>query len=175
VRIISGSHRGRKIIAPNSLPVRPTTDMAKESLFNILHNKLDLDGLDVLDLFAGIGSISFEFASRGAGSVTAVDINYSCIKFISDTADKLDLNQIKTLKGNVFKILRRLNGSYDIIFADPPYDLDGIEDIPDLVYQNNLLKKGGILIIEHPSGIDFSLQSGFEQHRKYSRVNFSFF
>lgn len=175
MRIISGSHRGRKIHAPKNLPVRPTTDLAKESLFNILHNQFDIEELEILDLFAGTGSISYEFASRGAHSVLAVDVNYACVKFITDTAGKLDMTQIKTIKGNVFRVLEQMNRKFDIIFADPPYDMEGIDNIPDLVFMNQLLKEGGRLIVEHPADIDFSSHEQFDQHRKYSKVNFSFF
>ena len=170
MRIISGSHKGRNIIAPGNLHVRPTTD-----IFNILHNQWELKGVEVLDLFSGIGSISYEFASRGAGSVIAVDLNYSCVRFITDTSKKLEFHQIKPIKADVFRFLTKINASFDIIFADPPYDMEGIDKIPDLIFENNLLKSEGNLVIEHPAGIDFSSHPGFDQHRKYSRVNFSFF
>ena len=175
MRIISGTHKGRRIIAPKNLPVRPTTDLAKEGLFNVLSHLWDFEGIEVLDLFAGTGSISYEFASRGAGSITSVDINYACVKFIAETSRKLDFRQIKTLKADVFRYLEKVNRTFDIIFADPPYDLKELKSLPEIIFGNGLLRQEGNLIIEHPAQVDFSMYPGFEKIRKYSRVNFSFF
>ena len=122
MRIISGVHKGRKLIAPLNLPVRPTTDMAKEALFNILGNNFYFDEISVLDLFCGIGSIAFEFASRGCQSVTAVDAHKGCVKFVKSVSDKLDLD-IDTVLSDAFKFLYSSRSSWDIIFADPPYDI----------------------------------------------------
>ncbi len=175
MRIISGSHRGRRIIAPNNLPVRPTTDLAKESLFNILNNHYDFDELEVLDLFAGIGSISFEFASRDAIAITSVEKEFKCVNFLSETKEKLGFENVNIIKADVFKFLTFPHPAYDIIFADPPYDMKGFEDIPELVFKNNLLKSDGRLIIEHPREIDFSKSTNYLETRNYGKVHFSFF
>ena len=175
MRIIGGDHKGRRIHAPAGLPVRPTTDMAKEALFNILHNYYDFEGIKVLDLFAGIGSISYEFASRDAAEVHSVEMNPRCVNFITETARKLDLKNLFVIRANVFTYLKRSGKKFDIIFADPPYDLEGIETIPDLVFENDLLDKEGWLIVEHSAGIDFSAHPNFDQNRKYGKVNFSMF
>lgn len=176
MRIIGGSHKGRRIQAPKSLPARPTTDRAKESLFNILHNYYDFEGLKVLDLFSGIGSISYEFASRDAAEVHSVELNPRCVNFITETIRKLNLKNMFVIRANAFTFLARGGGKrYDIIFADPPYDLEGIDGIPDLVYEKNMLENTGWLIIEHSANIDFSQHPNFDQNRKYGKVNFSIF
>ena len=175
MRIIGGDHKGRRIHAPAGLPVRPTTDMAKEALFNILHNYYDFEGIKVLDLFAGIGSISYEFASRDAAEVHSVEMNPRCVNFITETSRKLDLKNLFVIRANVFTYLKRSGKKFDIIFADPPYDIEGIETIPDLVFENDLLDKDGWLIVEHSAGIDFSEHPNFDQNRKYGKVNFSMF
>ncbi len=149
--------------------------MAKEALFNILNNLVDYDVLDVLDLFAGTGNISFEFASRGSNSVTAVDISHKCIRFIQQVAQKLNYDQLKTAHVDFKKYLNRSNRKWDLIFADPPYAMENTPAIYELVFQNNLLKAGGLLVIEHDDHYDFSAFKGFYDHRKYGKVNFSFF
>lgn len=175
MRIISGSHKSRRINPPKNLPVRPTTDLAKESLFNIISSYYDIENLNVLDLFAGTGNISFEFASRYAGAVTAVDKNFKCIRFIKSTAIQLDFKNIKIIKKDVFNFLEKHSKTYDIIFADPPYDLKEIEKIPKLVFDNNLLNKDGWLIVEHSTKTNLHDHPNFIQNRKYSKVNFSIF
>ena len=175
MRIIRGSHRGRKINPPASLPVRPTTDLAKESLFNILDNNIYFEDTRVLDLYAGTGSISYEFASRGAPLVVAVDINPRCIRFISETAEKLGFSQLKAIRSSSLGFLRQSTGKYDLIFADPPYDLEGITEIPVAVFERQMLNPDGWLIIEHPQQLDFSDFPYFHEKRKYGKVNFSFF
>lgn len=158
------------------LPVRPTTDMAKEALFNILRNYFDFDSLKVLDLFAGIGSISYEFASHGAIEVTSVELNPRCASFINETSSKLDLKNHFVIRANVFTFLRRKSGKkFDIIFADPPYDIEGIDEIPTLVFENDWLADDGWLIVEHSADTDFSEHPNLHQHRKYGKVNFSIF
>ena len=149
--------------------------MAKEALFNILHNYYDFEGIKVLDLFAGIGSISYEFASRDAAEVHSVEMDPRCVNFITETARKLDLKNLFVIRANVFTYLKRSGKKFDIIFADPPYDLEGIETIPDLVFENDLLDKEGWLIVEHSAGIDFSAHPNLDQQRKYGKVNFSMF
>lgn len=155
--------------------MRPTTDLAKEGLFNVLNNLVDFTELDVLDLFAGTGSISFEFASRECRSVIAMDKNYKCVEFIRGAARNFGFDNIKTIKADVFKSLRSTNYSFDFIFADPPYDHPEISRIPELIFKNAWLNKNAWLIVEHPKGIDFARHEFFVQKRVYGRVNFSFF
>ncbi len=175
MRIIHGNHKGKKINPPEGLPVRPTTDMAKESLFNILNNYFYFDGIKVLDLCAGTGSISYEFAARGAQSVLSVDIDGSCVKFMEKTARELDFTNMRVIKADLIHFLGNCMQKFNIIFADPPYAWDGFQQIPDLVFKNELLLPDGFLIIEHPGSISFETHDKFFQHRTYGRVNFSFF
>ena len=175
MRIIRGIHRGRKITPPSNLPVRPTTDLAKESLFNILDNHIDFEDMHVLDLYAGTGSISYEFASRGGRLVIAVDINPKCISYINETATRLGFKNMKAIRSSSITFLDHCKEKFNIIFADPPYDLEGIEEVIKRVYSNDLLREDGWLIIEHSPGKDFSAFDGFYQHRNYGKVNFSFF
>ncbi len=175
MRIISGKYRGRKINPKNILTVRPTTDMAKESLFNILNNNFDFEELSILDLFAGTGSISFEFLSRGCSNVTSVDINARCIENIIFAAKKLETRDIHPVKANVFNYLNSVKRTFDIIFADPPYEMEGVETIPELIFSRELLNKNGWLIIEHSEKHNFSGYPNFFQHRKYGKVNFTIF
>ena len=188
MRIISGTHKGRKINPPKNLPVRPTTDFAKEGLFNILNNHVDFEGLKVLDLFCGTGNITFEFASRGSIDITSVDDNYQCCEFVKKTISDFKMTQVKVIKSDAFSFLKKtstinsplkrgLGGFYHLIFADPPYEmeLEKFDQIPELVFSINLLQKDGFLIIEHGAKTDFSKHSCFFDHRKYGNVNFSFF
>jgi 16S rRNA (guanine966-N2)-methyltransferase len=175
MRIIRGTHRGRKITAPASLPVRPTTDLAKESLFNILDNHIYFEDIDVLDLYSGTGSIAYEFASRESKSVIAVDIHPKCTSFIQETASKLGFSNLRVVRSSSIGFLNHYSGKFDLIFADPPYDLEGIEDVVEIVFKRDLLNDGGWLIIEHPGEKDFSAFSGFFDHRNYGKVNFTFF
>ena len=175
MRIISGTNRGRKIIAPLHLPVRPTTDLAKESLFNILNNTIDFASVSVLDLFAGTGNISYEFASRGSKSITSLDVDFKCTSFIEKTAAQLNFSAIRSIRSDALTFLEKTSQQWDIIFADPPYDMQGIEELAILIIKRNLLKPGGMLIIEHDKSADFSEFESFSQHRKYGKVNFSFF
>lgn len=175
MRIIRGTHRGRRITPPANLPVRPTTDLAKESLFNILDNHIYFDDIRVLDLYAGTGSISYEFASRGSQLVIAVDIHPRCVSFISETATKLGLSQLRAVRSSSIGFLNHCSEKFDLIFADPPYELEGVEDVIRLVFERQLLLDNGWLIIEHSQGRDFSSFPNFTQHRNYGKVNFSFF
>jgi 16S rRNA (guanine(966)-N(2))-methyltransferase RsmD len=175
MRIISGTHRGRSIFPPKNLPVRPTTDFAKESLFNILNNYLDYEGTTVLDLFCGTGNITYEFLSRGSSSVTCVDMNYQCCAFVKKTAEDIKLPGAKVIKSDVFSFLRKHSGSYDVIFADPPYELDKIDQISVIVFEQNLLKARGWLVVEHGIHTDLSMQPNFYEKRVYGNVHFSFF
>jgi len=175
VRIISGKHKGKSIFAPKNLPVRPTTDFAKEALFNILGNQFDLTTIEVLDLFSGTGNISYEFASRGAKKVRGIDLHFTCVSFIKKTCKALGFDQVETFKNDVFKYLKRYDDQYDIIFADPPYNLKNVNEVPELVFKNNLLRENGWLILEHDRNWDFSEHPQFIEHRVYSSVNFSIF
>jgi len=175
MRIISGVYKGRTIHAPKKLPVRPTTDFAKESLFNILNNKIDFENLKVLDLFCGTGNITYEFVSRGSNDITCIDLNYDCCNFIKKTLQELNFGGARVIKMNVFSFLKNDLSKYDLIFADPPYDLEEMKSIPDIVFEKKLLKEDGILIVEHGEYTDFTAHTNFKEHRKYGNVNFSFF
>lgn len=176
MRIVSGKFKGKRIIAPRNLPVRPTTDMAKEALFNILNNQYYFDQISVLDLFSGIGSICLEFSSRGAKDITAVDSHSGCTRFLEQTNDQLQAG-IEVIKSDAFKFLERTNSTFDVIFADPPYSLDQDEfiKIANLIFDRKLLAVDGILIIEHSKKTDLSNQSRFVDSRKYGGNVFSFF
>jgi 16S rRNA (guanine(966)-N(2))-methyltransferase RsmD len=176
MRIISGLYKGRRITAPKKLPVRPTTDMAKEALFNILNNQYYFDGLSTLDLFSGSGNISYEFASRGTQQITAVDDHYGCIKFINETAEAFEMS-INTIKSDVFKFLEKSKQKHSIIFADPPYDfeLEKFSKIPELVFQNQLLEDDGLLIVEHSKHTDLSNLDHYSYSKSYGGNVFSFF
>jgi 16S rRNA (guanine(966)-N(2))-methyltransferase RsmD len=176
MRIISGKHKGRRLVAPKNLPVRPTTDMCKESLFNILNNYFNFNGLKVLDLFAGTGNISYEFASRGSGPITSVDADFGCINFIKKTTADLDLD-ISTIKSDVFSFLERNKSSYDIIFADPPYDLsqENFEKIIQLIFDNELLDEDGMLIVEHSKHTKLEHMTNFSFLKNYGGSVFSFY
>ena len=175
MRIISGTHKSKRITAPKNLPVRPTTDMAKESLFNILNNHYYFDEVRVLDLFSGTGNISYEFASRGTEQILSVDQNFNCIRFIQQTAKKLSFDAISTIQANVFEFIAKHSHEHDIIFADPPYELEGLNKIIETVFEKNILSKNGMLILEHSKEQDFSEQPFFANKRRYGNVNFSFF
>jgi len=175
MRIISGSHKSKRISAPKNLPVRPTTDMAKEGLFNILNNRYYFDEIRVLDLFSGTGNIAYEFASRGSEEIFCVDKNHHCIRFIQKTAQELNFDAISTIQADVFEFLDRLNREHDIIFADPPYELDGLNDLIASVFDKSLLSQEGVLILEHSKMNDFSENTFFKNTRRYGNVNFSFF
>ena len=176
MRIISGKHKGRRLVAPKNLPVRPTTDMCKESLFNILNNHFNFHSLKVLDLFSGTGNISYEFGSRGAGPITSVDGDFGCVNFIKKTASDLDLD-ITAIKSDVFKFLEKSKSSYDIIFADPPYDLNqqDFERIIELIFENVLLDEDGMLIVEHSKHTKLDHLTNFSFSKNYGGSVFSFY
>lgn len=176
MRVISGKFKSIKLSAPKGLPTRPTTDKAKESLFNILGNQIELEGLEVLDLFAGIGGISLEFLSRGADHVLSVEMNRKAFQFLNKTKRELKIENWKIYNGDVFKVLKKYDEQqFDLVFADPPYDIKGLEDIPELVFESKLLKPGGWLIVEHSSNTSLSDVRNFVEQRTYSKVNFSIF
>ena len=157
------------------LPVRPTTDMAREGLFNILNNYVDYGECSVMDLFAGTGAMSVEFISRGAREVTAVDINNACTDYIKSEAQRLELRNLRVVRADVFDLLKRANRKFDLVFADPPYAIEGLETLPDLVFSHQLLTEDGIFILEHPREYSFEEHPHFWQHRNYGKVNFTFF
>src|ERR1700743_2848772 len=175
MRIIGGRLKGLRLNPPNNLPVRPTTDLAKEALFNILLNQIEFEDIEVLDLFSGTGNISLEFASRGAAQVISVDRSIHCVNYLKDTARQHKLENIKTYKADVFKYLQLENVQYDLIFADPPYDLNQIPEIPKIVFEKNILKPDGLLIVEHQSMQNLSQHPKFVEQRKYGHSSFSFF
>ncbi len=160
---------------PSGFNARPTTDFAKVALFNIIATNFDIERIEVLDLFAGTGSISFEFASRGCPKIDLVELNAKHHAFIAKTADTLKFSQIHAIKNNAFTFLTFCKASYDIIFADPPYEIKGIEQIPEEVFVRNLLKPDGWLIVEHSKDTDLSAHPHFVENRHYGSVNFSFF
>ena len=176
MRIISGKYKGRRINAPKNLPVRPTTDMSKESLFNILNHRIEFVGLKVLDLFSGTGNLSYEFGSRGAASITAVDADMGCIKFIKKTAGEFDMN-ISAVKNDVAKFLKGHKASYDVIVADPPYAMEQklFEEMVTLVFENELLNEDGIMIIEHSKYTKLEHMMHYSFHKKYGGSIFTFF
>lgn len=175
MRIVSGIYKGRLIVPPKNLRARPTTDFAKENLFNVLNNLVDFETCDVLDLFAGTGSISYEFASRGARSVTSVEINAVHYDFIRQTAQMLKCDSIHPVKANVFLYLKSCAKQFDLIFSDAPYDLAHREDVIEMVFAQELLRPEGMLIFEHSRANDFSEHKNFWQLRSYGSVQFSFF
>lgn len=176
MRIISGKYKGRRIFPPKNLPVRPTTDMSKEALFNVLNNHFSFDGLKVLDLFSGTGNISFEFASRGSMPITSVDADFGCVKFIKQVAAEFDFN-IAATKSDVFTFLEKNKTSYDIIFADPPYALDQktFEKIVLLIFEKELLHEEGMMVIEHSKYTTLDHMTHFSFKKSYGGSFFSFF
>lgn len=176
MRIISGKYKGRRISPPKGLPVRPTTDMSKEALFNVLNNYFNFSGLKVLDLFAGTGNISYEFASRGSDNITSVDGDFGCVKFIKQTADEFDFN-IAGIKSDVFKFIEKNKNSYDVIFADPPYNLDQatFEKLVEMIFANELLQEDGMMVIEHSKYTKLDHMINFSFKKSYGGSIFSFF
>ena len=174
MRIISGKFRGRRLMPPKNITARPTTDFAKESLFNLLTNRMDLEGADVLDLFAGTGSISLECVSRGAREVTAVELAHTQQNFIIATSKSLGINNLHLIRGDVFRYLKACSIHYDLIFADPPYALEELPTLPSLIVPA-LLKPGGLFVLEHGDQYDFSGHPHFLDLRTYGSVHFSFF
>ena len=175
MRIITGTLKGRRLNPTENLPVRPTTDMARESLFNILNNFVDYEELSVLDLFSGTGAISFEFVSRGAKDVTAIEINPKCVDFIKKTAQNLNVNNLHVVRADVFDLIKRVYKKFDLVFADPPYQLETLSSIPNLIFEKELLKEDGVFVLEHSKEHSFEDNPYFWQHRKYGKVNFTFF
>jgi 16S rRNA (guanine(966)-N(2))-methyltransferase RsmD len=175
LRIIGGKYRGRRIDPPRGFKARPTTDFARESLFNILNNRIDFEEATVLDLFAGTGSISYEFASRGAMEVHLVEKDVRHVSGIRHIISEMGFSCIKAIHIDVKAYLRTCKAKYDVVFADPPYDLPWLKEIPDLVTGSGVIKNDGFFILEHPRNMNFGSHKLFFEHRKYGGVNFSFF
>ena len=175
MRIIGGSLKGKNILPPVKFAARPTTDFAKEGLFNILINEFDIEELSVLDLFSGTGSISYEFASRGCKDIISVEMNPLHARFITKVAKEYKIDSIQVVKHNVFDFIPICKKSFDIIFADPPYSIDGLDTIPDKVFNANILNADGYLILEHPGTYSFTEHRFFVKERNYGNVHFSFF
>ncbi len=176
MRIVGGIHRGRQFSPGKSFKARPTTDMAKESLFNIVTNQVDFEDLKVLDLFAGTGSISFEFLSRGCTDITTIELDFQHHQFIRSIVQKLGATkEIRAIKGNAFSYCEQTTEKFDLIFADPPYDHTRFNEIPALIFNNELLKEDGLFILEHSKYYNFSEMEKFVESRHYGSVHFSFF
>lgn len=175
MRIINGRLKGRQIYPPKYFKARPTTDVAKEGLFNVLENYYYLDCARVMDIFSGTGSISYEFASRGCNDITTIELNQKYYNFIKSNIEKFELNQIQLINADFFKFPHKRLKPFDIIFADPPFDMVTVDRIPEIVFKNNMLTKIGWLIIEHSKKYNFETHPNFEKQKRYGKVNFSFF
>jgi 16S rRNA (guanine966-N2)-methyltransferase len=175
LRIIGGKYKGRRINPPGNFKARPTTDFAREGLFNILNNRVDFETINILDLFSGTGSISIEFASRGVSSVHLVEKDLKHISGIRHILKDLDLKNVKPIHIDVKAYLKTCSIKYDIVFADPPYELKWLNELPDLITQAGIIKEDGFFILEHPKGLNFNNHKLFFEHRNYGGVNFSFF
>jgi len=175
MRIISGKYRSKRITAPKNLPVRPTTDMAKEGIFNVINNSFYFENLVVLDLFSGTGNIAYEFASRGAKSVTCIDNNYHCTSFIKSMVAEMDFTQVSVIKSDAIKYLESTRTSFRLIYADPPFGMENQREMVEKIMEGNLLEDEGWFILEHDEHHHFEDIQGFEQQRRYGSVNFSIF
>lgn len=175
MRIITGKYKGRHFDIPRTFKARPTTDFAKENIFNVLNGYIDLDGVEALDLFSGTGSITLELLSRGCSHVTSIELDRDHHRFICDCVKKLGTEACLPLRADVFRFVKSCRQQYDIVFADPPYALKELPQIPDLVFERALLKPDGILVFEHGKNHDFSQHPRFVEHREYGSVNFSLF
>lgn len=173
MRIISGTYRGRRLVPPKNITARPTTDFAKESLFNLLNNRIDFEDAEMLDLFAGTGGIGLEFISRGAREVTSVEMAHTQQNFIIQTCKQLRITNLRLIRGDAFKFIRACKVQYDFIYADPPYALTNLAELPDLVLP--LLKENALFVLEHGKDHDFSTHPHHQQTRVYGSVHFSFF
>ena len=175
MRIIRGKYGRRRFSVPTNITARPTTDFARENIFNVIENLVDLESLKCLDLFAGTGAVSFELLSRGAASVTSVEKSATQARFIEKVKQELNDRNLHLLRTDALRYIRDSSTSFDFVFADPPYDLNGFGDIPQMVLESRLLHPGSIFIIEHSKKYDFSSLPHFIDHRVYGSVNFSIF
>ena len=175
MRIITGIYKGRHFDIPKTFKARPTTDFAKENIFNVLTGYLDFEGISALDLFSGTGSISLELVSRGCAHVISVELDRDHHRFIQDCLKRLDTDSCVALRGDVFRFIKSCKHGFDFIFADPPYALKELSSIPSLIFEKGLLKEGGIFVLEHGKDQDFTADPHFVEHRSYGSVNFSIF
>lgn len=175
MRIIRGKYGKRRFDVPKNITARPTTDFARENIFNVIENSVDLEGKRVLDLFAGTGAMSWEFASRGAKSVTSVEVAPVQSRFIREVKEKLNDEILLPVRTDVFRFIEKSKQEYDIIFADPPYDHPRFAEIPELILKSKMVIPGTIVIVEHNKNHDFSNLPGFQRHLVYGSVNFSVF
>ena len=175
MRIITGQYKGRHFDVPRSFKARPTTDFAKETIFNVLNGYFDFDGINALDLFSGTGSISLELVSRGCARVVSVEADRDHHAFISQCLKKLDTDVCTPIRGDVFRFIKSCRQQFDFIFADPPYALKELPQIPDLIFQKDILAPEGVFVFEHGKDHDFSSHQHFVEHRSYGSVNFSIF
>ena len=175
MRIITGQYKGRHFDVPRSFKARPTTDFAKENIFNVLNAYIDFEGTTALDLFSGTGSISLELLSRGCSTVVSVEADRDHHAFIKQCLSKLATDRCMAIRGDVFRFVKSCRQQFDFIFADPPYSLKELSSIPDLIFSRDLLKPDGIFVFEHGKDNDFSSHPCFVEHRSYGSVNFSLF
>ena len=175
MRVITGKYKSRRFEVPRSFKARPTTDFAKESLFNLLTNRMDFEDVDMLDLFAGTGGIGIEFISRGAREVTAVEMAHTQQNLIISCCKQLGIRNLHLIRGDVFKFVKACHVQYDFIYADPPYDLPQLATLPDLIFEQEILKEEGYFVLEHSKNNDFSTHPRFLEMRNYGSVHFSFF
>lgn len=175
MRIITGIYKGRRFDIPHTFKARPTTDFAKENIFNVLNSYIDFEGTTALDLFAGTGSISLELLSRGCQQVVSIEKDRDHHAFIRQCVQKLGADNSLVIRGDVFRYIKSCSQQFDFIFADPPYQLTELAQIPDLIFEKDLLKEEGIFVLEHGAQNDFSNHPHFVEHRKYGSVNFSIF
>ena len=175
MRIIRGKFGRRRFDVPNNITARPTTDFARENIFNVIENLIDIEGIDALDLFAGTGAITLELLSRGAESVTAVEKASTQYNFIAKVAKLLDVDNLRLVRGDALRYIASTTAKFDFIFADPPYDMPGFAEIPGKILGSDMLKPGTLIVVEHSKRHDFSSLPHFIQHREYGSVNFSIF
>lgn len=175
MRIITGRFKGRHFDIPRTFKARPTTDFAKENIFNVLNGYIDFDGITALDLFAGTGSISLELVSRGCKEVVSVEKDRDHARFIADCMKKINAENDILIRGDVFRFLKSCHQKFDLIFADPPYALPELDTLPNLVFEHDLLAADGVFVFEHGKHNDFSAHPRFKEHRNYGSVNFSIF
>ena len=175
MRIITGIYKGRHFDIPRTFKARPTTDFAKENIFNVLMQYIDFEGATALDLFSGTGSISLELLSRGCKQVVSVELDRDHHRFIQECLKKLNTDKCVPIRGDVFRFLKSCKQQYDFIFADPPYALKELPQIPDIIFERQLLKEDGLFVFEHGKDYDFSNHLHFLEHRSYGSVNFTLF
>ena len=175
MRIITGIYKGRHFDIPRTSKARPTTDFAKENIFNVLNQYVDFEGATALDLFSGTGSITLELLSRGCSRVISVEMDRDHHRFILQCLEKLGIKAATPLRGDVFKFIKACKQQFDFIFADPPYALKELPTIPDLIFEKGLLKEDGVFVFEHGKDYDFSQHPHFREHRSYGSMNFTIF